>query len=203
MDEDRQVIRRVLAGDVDAFEVLLRRYGARVFEYLGRRVPPGEVEGVAQEAFIRAFRGLEAFRGVQPFDHWLLRIAGRCSCDYWRKRKREMERVVIEADEAHHFSFDQALMGEANDAFRQLSDLQEIKEQIHAALNELDEEDRSLVEDVYFDQLSHREAAARRGCTPTGARSRLHRIRRELQRLMRPERRGPSTTDDSQEEPRS
>ncbi|MDD2237304.1 MAG: sigma-70 family RNA polymerase sigma factor [Kiritimatiellae bacterium] len=184
MDDDRQAIRRVLDGDVDAFELLIRRHGGRVFSYLAHRLPPDEVDFVAQEAFIKAFRALESFREQQPFDHWLLRIACRCSCDYWRERKTEMENILIETDENNYFSFDQALVDPSCDSYRQITDMRELKEQIHGALNELDEDERSLVEDIYFDNLSHREAAERRGCSAAGVRTRIHRIRRDLQRPM-------------------
>ncbi len=200
MDADRQVIRRVLDGDVDAFELLLRRYAGRVLGYVAKRVPGNDADFVAQEVFIRAFRSLAGYRANRPFDHWLVRIACRCCCDYWRKRKSEMEKIVIEADESHHFSFDQALVGQSNDSYRQFNELQEMKEQMQAALNELELDDRTLVEDIYFNDLSHKEAAMRQGCTPASVRTRIHRIRRKLQRLMNPggtERpRGETQTED-------
>ena len=186
MDADRQVIQRVIEGDVNAFELLLRRYAKRVLGYVAKRVPGNEVDFVAQEAFIRAFRSLSGYRGSHPFEHWLIRIAGNCCCDYWRKRKLEMEKLIIEVGDGHQFSFDQALIEQSSDSYRQVNELQEMKEQMQAALNELEQDERSLVEDIYFDDLSHAEAATRQGCSPESIRTRIHRIRRKLQRLLTP-----------------
>lgn len=80
-DEDGTAIRQVLAGEVDRFEVLLRKYSDRVFSMVGRKVPAGDVAAVAQEVFVSAFRSLGSFEAVQPFEHWLARIVRRRCCD--------------------------------------------------------------------------------------------------------------------------
>ena len=95
-----------------------------------------------------------------------------------------MERLVIDADENHHFALDQALINQSNDSYRQHNDLQEMKEQVRAALNELELDERMLVEEIYFEDLPHKEVAERLGSSPAGVRTKIHRIRRKLQRLM-------------------
>ena len=73
--EDARDIRRVLAGDVRAFEGLVARHARRVHD-LARRMlrDPHEAEDAAQHAFLNAFRALPRFDLERPFLHWLLRI---------------------------------------------------------------------------------------------------------------------------------
>lgn len=74
--DDVRVIRRVLAGDREAFGVLVARYGRRVHD-LARRMlrDASEAEDAVQQAFLQAFRALDRFDPRRPFRHWLLRIA--------------------------------------------------------------------------------------------------------------------------------
>ena len=74
-DDDAEPIRRVLAGDRDAFGLLVARHGRRVHD-LARRMlrDASEAEDAAQQAFLNAFRALDRFDPQRPFRHWLLRI---------------------------------------------------------------------------------------------------------------------------------
>ncbi len=73
-------------GDARAFDELLRRHEARVFRVLRLLgVPAGDREDVAQDIFLRVFRGLDGFRPGKPFGAWLYRITVNASQD-WRGR---------------------------------------------------------------------------------------------------------------------
>jgi RNA polymerase sigma-70 factor (ECF subfamily) len=75
---DRQVVDAVLAGDRDAFRVLVERESQAVTE-LCRRIlrDPVEAQDAAQDAFVKAYGSLATFRGDGPFGAWLWRIAAR------------------------------------------------------------------------------------------------------------------------------
>lgn len=88
---DDEVIRDVLNGDVDAFELLMDRYQDYVCRIVTRKVPGDQVEEVAHEAFVRAYRSLKTFRAKTPFRHWLASIAVRSCYDFWRDRYRNRE----------------------------------------------------------------------------------------------------------------
>ncbi|MCG3194831.1 MAG: ECF RNA polymerase sigma-E factor [Thermoanaerobaculia bacterium] len=72
---DERAITRFLAGDVAGFELIVRRYSSMVFSVAARMLGPSEAEDVVQETFLRAYRGLERFRGESTLKTWLLAIA--------------------------------------------------------------------------------------------------------------------------------
>ena len=74
-DDDTEAVRRVLAGDREAFGVLVARYGRRLHD-LARRMlcDASEADDAVQQAFLNAFRALDRFDPRRPFRHWLLRI---------------------------------------------------------------------------------------------------------------------------------
>ena len=76
VDPDRTLVDEAAAGDLDAFENLVRRYQTRIVNYALAIVrDTGEAEDVAQETFIRAYRSLGRFRGESSFKTWLYTIA--------------------------------------------------------------------------------------------------------------------------------
>ena len=75
-DNDQQLVERVQKGDKTAFDLLVRKYQHRVLKLVSRFVhDAAEAEDVAQEAFLKAYRALPAFRGDSAFYTWLYRIA--------------------------------------------------------------------------------------------------------------------------------
>ena len=86
-DEERRWITASLDGDRDAFAELVRRYQQRVFRLAGRFFRrPEDVEDIAQETFLTAWRKLHTYAGKAPFEHWLTRVCTRCC--YARLRQR-------------------------------------------------------------------------------------------------------------------
>lgn len=74
-DEDLDLVQRTLAGELDAFEPLVRHHRDVVFRVAARIVGRDDAEDVTQDAFLRAFHKLSSFHGDSPFRAWLLRIA--------------------------------------------------------------------------------------------------------------------------------
>ncbi|HKC26219.1 MAG TPA: sigma-70 family RNA polymerase sigma factor [Thermoanaerobaculia bacterium] len=72
---DERAVTRFLAGDVVGFEQIVRHYSASLFSLAARLVGPSEAEDVVQETFLRAYRGLEKFRGESSLKTWLYAIA--------------------------------------------------------------------------------------------------------------------------------
>ncbi len=74
--EDRDLIEQSRAGDVDAYNVLVSRWEKRVFTYLVRTLGDREdAQDLAQETFLKAYRGLRSLTEVERFPQWLFRIA--------------------------------------------------------------------------------------------------------------------------------
>ena len=90
---DELLIKRVRAGDMVAYNVMVTRYYDRIFARVSQLLNnKQDVEEVTQDAFIRAQRGLENFRGDASFSTWLYQIATNLAHNrywYWFRRKRD------------------------------------------------------------------------------------------------------------------
>ena len=72
---DEKAVARFLGGDPTGFEQIVRHYSGMVFALAARLVGPWDAEEVVQETFLRAWRGLESFRGESSLKTWLYTIA--------------------------------------------------------------------------------------------------------------------------------
>src|SRR5215510_1415286 len=82
-DVDQQLVERAQAGDKQAFDLLVTKYQRKLGRLLSRFIrDPAEVEDVAQEAFVKAYRALPSFRGESAFYTWLYRIGINTAKNY-------------------------------------------------------------------------------------------------------------------------
>ena len=72
---DERAVTRFLAGDVTGFEQIVRHYSVMIFSLAARLVGPTDAEDIVQETFLRAYHGLEKFRGESSLKTWLFAIA--------------------------------------------------------------------------------------------------------------------------------
>lgn len=94
---DEELMRRTQNGDRQAFSLLYERYSASVLSYLYRMLGNLEdVESIAQEVFLRAFRFAPTYRFPQRFSTWLFTITRNLAINYSRRRKRSPVRNVTE-----------------------------------------------------------------------------------------------------------
>jgi RNA polymerase sigma-70 factor (ECF subfamily) len=184
MESDLDIVRRVRSGQVDDFEILLRRYSAQVFKSVGRRVPVGDVPSVAQDVFVSAFRSLETYEGRQPFGHWLMRIALRRCCDYWRARGRDREATGPDGEEDLSDWMERVSRDVSREAFVGARAREDACEAVHGALARLDAEDRALVEGIYFEDQPLQAMADALGWSLAKVKVRAHRARRKLRTVL-------------------
>ncbi len=89
---DDALVRRVITGENDCFEELIRRHQPRVFATARRYARrEDEVQDIVQEVFLKAFERLPGFRFEAPFEHWLMRITIRTCYDFLRAHQRTRE----------------------------------------------------------------------------------------------------------------
>ncbi len=85
---DEELVGRVLAGEEDLFEVLVKRYQTRVHAHVTRMVGNREdALDLSQEIFLKVFGALDRFNPDYKFSTWLFRIAGNAAIDHLRKRR--------------------------------------------------------------------------------------------------------------------
>jgi len=90
---DRILVDRFKNGDPSAFDEMVARYWNRIYSMVNQLLRnPQDAEEVTQDAFIRAHRGLDKFRGDSAFSTWLYQIATNLARNrywYWWRRKRD------------------------------------------------------------------------------------------------------------------
>ena len=182
--DERLLIERCRAGDIEAFEPLVEKYRQRVwrlaFQVLRDRE---EAWDCAQDAFVRAFQSLASFRGHAAFYTWLFRIAMNVATDRLRARSaqarafgnqpvpaEEWERTAVDHGEGP----DQAALG----AERRL--------RIHQALDTLPPNARTIIMLSDVEGLSYREIASVLNCPIGTVMSRLHNARKRLRSALGP-----------------
>jgi RNA polymerase sigma-70 factor (ECF subfamily) len=182
--DDVAVVRRVLDGDVDAFEQLVAAHRDHVFRIVGGRVPVDAVDEVAQDVFVDAFRSLNAWDGKKPLEHWLARIALRRCCDYWRSHGRNRETAVSQLGEDQKEWLDRVGAGLSSEQFALETQRQECREILDQLLARLSAENRMLVELIYVSGLSLKEAADVMEWSVANTKVRVLRARKKMRRLI-------------------
>ncbi len=184
-DTDKELVRRVQAGDHAAFDLLFLRYRHKVHGLVSRYVnAPEDVDDVAQEAFIKAYRALPRFRGESAFYTWLYRIAVNTAKNHLASRSRRPPSVDIDADDADLGNIAEALKDEDDPegALRQ----DELREAVAAAITALPGDLRSALTLREFDGLSYAEIAEIMDCPVGTVRSRIFRAREAVDQRIRP-----------------
>src|ERR1700741_3090639 len=102
---DQALVERAQRGDKHAFELLVAKYQRKLGRLLSRFIrDPAEVEDVAQEAFVKAYRALPAFRGDSAFYTWLYRIGINTAKNHLMALgRRAPTSTEVEAEEAEGF----------------------------------------------------------------------------------------------------
>jgi RNA polymerase sigma-70 factor (ECF subfamily) len=182
---DTETIRQVLDGDVNAFESLVVRYRVLVTKIVQRHVDRGDVEETAQEAFVRAYRSLPTFKGQSDFRQWLSAIVIRTCHDYWRKAYRSREIPLSALTERHQEWLEEAMAAEPGEPSDQKTLQKEAREVLDWALPRLSAKDRMVLELVYLEELSVKQAANLLGWSAANVKVRAFRSRRKLEKLLR------------------
>jgi RNA polymerase sigma-70 factor (ECF subfamily) len=173
--DDAQLVRRALYGELRAFEQLVERHRDVVARVAARIVGPDDAEDVSQDAFLRAFHRLGAFRGEAPFRSWLLRITHNAALDHLARRRAEP--VAPE-------TLDAAEVSPARPPAESL-ELRERIDRLERKLRGLSPQHRVVLMLRDAEGLSYEEIADITG-TPLGSvKGRLHRARREFIAMLR------------------
>jgi RNA polymerase sigma-70 factor (ECF subfamily) len=181
---DEEIVRRVIGGDINAFESILLRYKDHVLDIVRKHVPYHEVEETAHDVFVRAYQSLATFRERSRFKHWLSAIAVRACYDFWRKRYRSRELPMSSLSEEHQEWLEGVMSERSNRSFDDKVCQEKARELLDWALDRLSPEDRMVLELVYLEGRSGREAADLLGWSVANVKVRSLRARRKLRRLM-------------------
>lgn len=177
-------VRRVLAGDVEAFAAIVNAHKQLIAADLARRLPPQDVQEVAQDTFLRAFRGLASFRGEAPFRIWILRIARHAAMDFWRKRYRRRDRTFSDLDDSAMLHVETTQQEQLANQRADRDARERAQEWLQAALRRLSPDDRAVITLVELEDFSMEDAARRLGCGLAAVKVRAFRARRRLKAVL-------------------
>ena len=183
---DRQLVARAQRGDKRAFELLVEKYQRKLVRLLSRFIrDPAEVEDVAQEAFIKAYRALPAFRGDSAFYTWLYRIGINTAKNYLMAMgRRAPTSTEVEADEAEGFEEGEQLRDINTPESVLLS--KEIAETVNSTIEKLPEELRTAIQLREIEGMSYEDIARVMDCPIGTVRSRIFRAREAIAEQLRP-----------------
>jgi len=183
---DRQLVARAQRGDKRAFELLVEKYQRKLARLLSRFIrDPAEVEDVTQEAFIKAYRALPAFRGDSAFYTWLYRIGINTAKNYLMAMgRRAPTSTEVEADEAEGFEEGEQLRDINTPESVLLSN--EIAQTVNSTIEKLPEELRTAIQLREIEGMSYEEIAKVMDCPIGTVRSRIFRAREAIAEQLRP-----------------
>jgi RNA polymerase sigma-70 factor (ECF subfamily) len=174
---DQELIARCLAGQTQAFGLLVERYQHRLYGTLVHVVGSRELAvDVAQDAFLLAFEKLASFRGQSGFYSWLFRIALNAAASARRKHSRVNSSIDAAREAAGHEPSDGRPDSPPDHAL-EVADRQRL---VRQALAELPEEFRTALILKEMDELKYEEIAEILNVPIGTVRSRIHRARQEL-----------------------
>jgi len=185
-DIDRQLVARAQRGDKQAFELLVEKYQRKLARLLSRFIrDPAEVEDVTQEAFIKAYRALPAFRGDSAFYTWLYRIGINTAKNYLMAMgRRAPTSTEVEAEEAEGFEEAEQLRDINTPESLLLS--KEIARTVNATIEQLPEELRTAIQMREIEGMSYEDIAKAMDCPIGTVRSRIFRAREAIAEQLRP-----------------
>jgi RNA polymerase sigma-70 factor (ECF subfamily) len=183
---DRQLVERAQQGDKKAFGLLVEKYQRKLARLLSRFIrDPAEVEDVTQEAFIKAYRALPAFRGDSAFYTWLYRIGINTAKNYLMALgRRAPTSTEVEAEEAEGFEEGEQLRDINTPESLLLSN--EIAETVNATIEKLPEELRKAIQMRELEGMSYEDIAQAMDCPIGTVRSRIFRAREAIAEQLRP-----------------
>ena len=183
---DRQLVARAQSGDKRAFNLLVEKYQRKLARLLSRFIrDPAEVEDVTQEAFIKAYRALPAFRGDSAFYTWLYRIGINTAKNYLMAMgRRAPTSTEVEAEEAEGFEEGEQLRDINTPESVLLSN--EIAETVNRTIEALPEELRTAIQLREIEGMSYEDIAKVMDCPIGTVRSRIFRAREAIAEQLRP-----------------
>ena len=183
---DRQLVERAQHGDKQAFSLLVEKYQRKLARLLSRFIrDPAEVEDVTQEAFIKAYRALPAFRGDSAFYTWLYRIGINTAKNYLMALgRRAPTSTEVEAEEAEGFEEGEQLRDINTPESVLLSN--EIARTVNKTIEQLPEELRKAIQMREIEGMSYEDIAEAMNCPIGTVRSRIFRAREAIAEQLRP-----------------
>lgn len=182
---DQLLVERVQKGDKKAFDLLINKYQHRIVSLVARYVSdPAEALDVSQEAFIKAYRAIDRFRGDSAFYTWLYRIAINTAKNWLVARKRRPPASDIDAADAEQYDLESRLKEQGTPENEMMRE--EIKRTVFETIAKLPEDLRTAIMLREMEGMSYEDIAVTMDCPIGTVRSRIFRAREAIDQQLKP-----------------
>ncbi len=182
---DRELVKRVQAGDKQAFDVLVLKYQHKLVKLISRYVHDhAEALDVSQEAFIKAYRAIPNFRGDSSFYTWLYRIGINTAKNHLVSQGRRPPDSDIDAQDAERYDIESRLKDQESP--EALAQRDQVQATVISAIEQLPEDLRVAITLREFQGMTYEEIAQAMECPIGTVRSRIFRAREAIDRRLRP-----------------
>ena len=182
---DQLLVERVQKGDKRAFDLLIKKYQHRIVSLVSRYVADQhEAMDVAQEAFIKAYRAIDRFRGDSAFYTWLYRIAINTAKNWLVARKRRPPSSDIDAADAEQYDMESRLKEQGTPENELLRE--EIKTTVYDTIAGLPDDLRTAIMLREIEGMSYEDIAVTMDCPIGTVRSRIFRAREAIDEKLKP-----------------
>ena len=179
-EHENQLIQLVREGDLSAWGELIRIHQDRLYNSIVRVVGhPDRARDVVQDAFIQAIENISRFDGKSQFFTWLYRIAFNRAMSMYRKHKSEVSLEVARENAGDE------TMADSQDQPEDRVLQSELVEEVHQAIEQLSAEHRAVIVLREIEGCEYEQIAEILEVSLGTIRSRLHRARSEMRRLLR------------------
>lgn len=175
---DEYYIEQTLNGNVNAYAFLVEKYKHMVFTLTIKIVKNREeAEEISQDAFVKAFKKLDGFKGDSKFSTWIYRIAYYASLDVLKRNKRFINSENID-------DLNEGDLVNVQDALEYLHD-KERKQVINKALLKLNEDEPIILTLFYFEELPIKEISKVVNLSEDNIKIKLFRSRKKLATILK------------------
>ncbi|GJM59887.1 sigma-70 family RNA polymerase sigma factor [Persicobacter diffluens] len=172
-DTENTILNQIRQGNYSRATLLIDHHKEMVYQICYRiLLNQADAEEAAQDSFLKAFEALDQFRGEAKFSTWLYRIAYNMALG---KNRQNSRRSVWE------WVTDQLPDRQQGPDAAEIMEQEDRKEQVHAAINQLPEEERVIISLYYLEEMSTKEIAEVVNIKPNLVKVRLHRSRKKLE----------------------
>ena len=180
---DEELMMRVRDDDMDAYDVLVKRYEKRLLNFIYRLLQGlDEAEDLFQETFLRVFRSRKRYRAKANFSTWLYTIASNLCMDRLRKSGRQKTTSLDQAFQGRVSKYD--VLPDYSLAPDVVMEREELQIEIQTALSSLPVHQRIVVIMSEYEGLKYFQIATALGCSVGTVKSRVHRARKQLKQVL-------------------
>ena len=183
--EDADIAAKIIDGNIELYADLMSKYQNMVFSVVAKRVPENDVSILVHETFVQAYQSLAAYSGKVPFGNWAVGIAVRTCYTYWRREYRHRKRQVsLPSSEEQRQWLEQIPALNSRSEADNIVKKQDAVKLSNWLLDQLSPKNRTLIESIYFDNMSLKEIAEALEWSLVKTKVRALRARRKMRKLL-------------------